>query len=171
VGDHARDQENRGPADALYGLAEVRAVEQGEPDQRHERGAPVPGDRDRLRPDLGGDTAAGGCASAARRVTVGRVLVEARRSRSRPTTTRRRRPWSASDSESLSRRGLPCATPNPDVRVLALGTDVPARRVLLTHRQDRLRTRRTGHAPTPGRRRPRVPDQALTSIHSGPTLV
>ena len=29
--------------------------------------------------------------------------------------------------------------PNPDVRVLALGTDVPARRVLLAHRQDRLR--------------------------------
>lgn len=29
--------------------------------------------------------------------------------------------------------------PNPDVRVLALGNDVPARRVLLVHRQDRLR--------------------------------
>nr|QEO73709.1 LysR family transcriptional regulator [uncultured bacterium] len=29
--------------------------------------------------------------------------------------------------------------PIPDVRVLALGTDVPARRVLLAHRQDRLR--------------------------------
>ncbi|MFD5827189.1 LysR family transcriptional regulator [Lentzea sp. NPDC060358] len=29
--------------------------------------------------------------------------------------------------------------PHPDVRVLALGTDVPARRVLLAHRQDRLR--------------------------------
>jgi DNA-binding transcriptional LysR family regulator len=29
--------------------------------------------------------------------------------------------------------------PNPDVRVLALGTAVPARRILLAHRQDRLR--------------------------------
>lgn len=28
---------------------------------------------------------------------------------------------------------------NPDVRVLVLGTDVPARRVLPAHRQDRLR--------------------------------
>jgi hypothetical protein len=67
-GDHARDQQDRRPADAVDGLAEILSIEHrehgtrgegAEHERRRERGALTPGDRDRLRCDRDGGTAAG----------------------------------------------------------------------------------------------------------------